>query len=213
MQVVYEDNHLLAVNKPAGVLTQPSPTESASLETQAKAWLKDKYAKPGQVYLHAVHRLDKVTSGLVLFAKTDKSLSRLNQQMRGRSIVKIYHAVVTGQLPASAGELCHNLQHARLHTEVVDDGKPARLSYRLLKQAGDLSLVEIDLQTGRYHQIRAQLAAVGCPVLGDERYGGRPGYAAGAVALHHKRMRFTHPVTKAELELEAPYPADWPLLP
>lgn len=213
MQVVYEDNHLLAVSKPPGLLTQPSPNENASLETQAKAWLKEKYLKPGLVYLHAVHRLDKVTSGIVLFAKTDKALSRLNQQMRGRSIVKIYHAVVTGQLPASQGELCHQLKHARLHATVDDDGKPAQLNYRVLARQGGLTLVEIDLVTGRYHQIRAQLAAIGCPVVGDARYGSQTGLAAEAVALHHKSMRFSHPVTQASLTLEAPYPAGWPLLP
>ena len=212
MLVIYEDNHLLALSKPAGILTQPSPDESSSLETQAKAWLKQKYSKPGQVYLHAIHRLDKVTSGIVLFAKTDKALSRLNQKMRERAITKIYHAVISGQLPADEGVLCHNLKHARLHAEIADDGKPAQLRYKVLKQAGGLNLVEVDLETGRYHQIRIQLAAVGCPVLGDERYGGQA-YKPGAVALHHRRMRFSHPVTGVELELEAPYPADWPIEP
>lgn len=194
--VVYSDNHLLVVEKPAEMATQPDLTELA------KAWVKKKYNKPGNVYLHPVHRLDKAVSGLVLFARTSKALSRLQEMMRERKIIKIYHALVEGELPENQGKLVHHLIHGSFRAEVSKDGKESTLEYRVLKHEKGVSLLEINLITGRYHQIRAQLSAIGCPVLGDEKYGSKRSWSKG-IALHHSELRFEHPVTKESLVLKS----------
>jgi len=186
---VYSDNHLLVVDKPAEMATQPDLTELA------KAWVKKKYNKPGNVFLHAVHRLDKSVSGLVLFARTSKALSRLQQMMRDRKIVKIYHALVEGELPAEQGRLVHHLIHGSFRAEVSKEGKESILEFRVLKREKGATLIEIDLITGRYHQIRAQRSAVGCPVIGDAKYGSKRPWKKG-IALHHSEIKFEHPVTK-----------------
>lgn len=186
---VYSDNHLLVVDKPAEMATQPDLTELA------KAWVKKKYNKPGNVFLHAVHRLDRSVSGLVLFARTTKALSRLQQMMRDRKIVKIYHALVEGELPAEQGRLVHHLIHGSFRAEVSKEGKESILEFRVLKREKGATLIEIDLITGRYHQIRAQLSAVGCPVIGDAKYGSKRPWKKG-IALHHSEIKFEHPVTK-----------------
>lgn len=215
IEVLYEDNHLLAVNKPAGLLTQPSGTSGDSLEARAKAWIKQTRNKPGEVFLHAVHRLDRPVSGIVLFARTSKALSRMNQLMRNREIRKIYHAVLTGTLPGLEGTLRHHLRHARMHSKVAREheagSREGILHYRVIDRSRTVSLVEIRLETGRYHQIRAQLAGSGCPVLGDERYGGQAWQECGAVALHHRCMEFAHPTLKTPLSIVAPYPPSWNL--
>ncbi len=208
--ILYSDNHLLAINKPAGMLTQPSSTGRDNLETRAKAWIKREKEKLGNVYLHSIHRLDRQVSGVVLFARTSKALSRLNKQMRERRIVKIYHALTSTRPFPTQGMLEHALKHGDHCAEIVgfDDpgAKPARLHYRLLKDLAEgLHLLEIRLETGRYHQIRAQLAAAGCPIEGDQRYGGSGPFAQG-IGLHHREMRVRHPVNQEELHLIAPYP-------
>jgi 23S rRNA pseudouridine1911/1915/1917 synthase len=214
IEILYEDNHLLAVNKPPGILTQPSGTASQSLEERSKAWIKETKKKPGDVYLHAVHRLDRPASGIVLFARTSKALSRMNEQMRKREIVKIYHAILTNMLPADEGTLENILRHSRLRAVTASSEDPgARLSsltYRVLKCSGGLVLVEAKLGTGRYHQIRAQFAACGCPILGDTRYGGETWADPEGIALHHRRMEFLHPISKSPIRIEAPYPETWP---
>jgi len=187
--VIYSDNHLLVVDKPAEMATQPDLTELA------KAWVKKKYHKPGNVFLHAVHRLDKSVSGLVLFARTSKALSRLQQMMRDRKIVKIYHALVEGELPAEQGRLVHHLIHGSFRAEVSKEGKESILEFRVLKREKGVTLIEIDLLTGRYHQIRAQLSAIGCCVIGDTKYGSKRPWKKG-IALHHSEIKFEHPVTK-----------------
>ncbi len=192
---VYSDNHILVVEKPVGMATQPDLTELA------QAWVKKKYNKPGNVFLHPIHRLDKLVSGLVLFARTSKALSRLQEMMRDRKIVKIYHALVEGDLPEDEGRLVHYLIHGSFRAEVSKQGKEAILDYHVLKHEKNATLLEINLVTGRYHQIRAQLAAVGCPVLGDEKYGSKRAWPKG-IALHHSEMRFEHPVTKEPLVLK-----------
>jgi len=199
--VIYCDNHLLVVEKPADMATQPDLTEIA------KAWVKKKYNKPGNVYLHPVHRLDKAVSGLVLFARTSKALSRLQEMMRERKIIKIYHALVEGQLPENQGRLVHHLIHGSFRAEISKEGKESTLEYRVLKHEKGVSLLEINLITGRYHQIRAQLSAIGCPVLGDEKYGSKRSWPtksqSGGIALHHSELRFEHPVTKESLVLKS----------
>jgi 23S rRNA pseudouridine1911/1915/1917 synthase len=215
VEVLYEDNHLLALNKPAGLLTQPSGTPGDSLEAQAKAWIKQTRYKPGEVFLHAVHRLDRPVSGIVLFARTSKALSRMNRLMRNREVQKVYHAVITGRLPGDEGTLRHHLRHARMHSELAHDhesgAREGILHYRVMERSRFMSLVEIRLETGRYHQIRAQLAGSGCPVLGDGRYGGRAWQEPGAIALHHQCMEFSHPTLKTPVTITAPYPAFWTL--
>lgn len=196
MKVIYEDNHLLAVFKPAGLLTQPSPVENESLEVQAKAWIKDKYQKPGQVFLHAVHRLDRPVSGIVLFAKTSKALSRLNEAIRAKDCEKIYHAEVEGKLPSKEGVLENYLEHSDFEAVEKSSGKLSRLHYKVLANG----VVEINLETGRYHQIRAQLSLAGCPIVGDLKYGAKTRFPTG-IALTHVRMTITHPITKERLTL------------
>lgn len=213
LAILFEDNHLLAANKPPGLLTQPSGRREDSLEARAKEWIRRTKAKPGAVFLHAVHRLDRDVSGVVLFARTSKALSRLQEQMRGRRVVKIYHALVEGLPPHEAGVLEDWLTHGthRAHVAKPDtrDAKLARLEYRCLRHDDGRTLVEVQLETGRYHQIRAQLAAAGCPIAGDARYGSRHP-TPGRIALHHRRLEIEHPVRKEPVSIEAPYPAGWP---
>lgn len=210
LEVLYDDNQVLVVNKPAGLLTQPSGTEQDSLETQAKAWIKAKYNKPGAVFLHVLHRLDKPVSGVVLFARTSKALSRLNVFLREKKFAKTYLAVVEGQLPQQQGTLEHYLYHDEYQARVVQpttpEAKLAHLHYRVVQKKGALTVVEIDLETGRYHQIRAQLSATGCPVVGDKKYGSRFPLESGVIALHHQRLEFTHPVSGQVIVCEAPLP-------
>ena len=207
MNIVYEDNHVLVVDKPAGLLTQPSGTKQENLEDRCKQWLKDKYNKPGAVYIHAIHRLDKQVSGLVLFAKTSKALSRLNESMRTKEPAKIYLALVEGSLPQSEGilenYLIHDSHHARISSQDNPQAKVARLRYVIIKRSGNRSLVEITLETGRYHQIRVQLSAAGAPIVGDIRYGSKTKLDGDAIALHHHRLSFRHPVSGESLAFES----------
>lgn len=192
------DNHLLVAEKPAGLLTQPNPEgREASLEALAKAWVKERYQKPGNVYLHAVHRLDRPVSGLVLFARTSKALTRLNEEMRQGKIEKLYLAEVEGALEGE-GRLKHFLVHgehrSRISTPQDLQAKEARLTFRVVKKTQRGTLVEVKLETGRYHQIRAQLAAIGHPVVGDARYGAKP-LKEGVIHLHSAGLSFLHPTT------------------
>jgi 23S rRNA pseudouridine1911/1915/1917 synthase len=213
MDVLYIDNHILVVIKPAGLATQPSLDNKESLEGQAKAWIKEKYQKPGAVYLHAVHRLDKPVSGLVLFARTSKALSRLNGSMRAKKFIKKYTAVVEGNIRSTEGFLEHYLVHGDRKALVVNKDAPeaklCRLHYKVLQRQQKTTLVEIDLDTGRYHQIRAQFAAEGHPIVGDTKYGARPsGSSAKSIALHQGEMSFPHPTTKEEMTFSCLLP--WP---
>lgn len=212
MQIIYEDNHLLAVNKPSGLLTQPSGTTQESLEALCKQWIKEKYHKPGNVFLEAAHRLDKPVSGIVLFARTSKALSRLHASLREKRAFKIYLAIVDRPPGQPEGTLEHYLIHDSHHTRIAGPTTPgaqfARLHYKLRGPKGKGYLVEIQLETGRYHQIRAQLAAAGMPIWGDERYGSQKQLPGNQIALHHHRLEIDHPVTQARLVLEASLP-DW----
>lgn len=195
--ILFEDNHLLAVYKPAGWLTQPTPQEADSLETWAKAWIKTTHQKPGNVFLHAVHRLDRPVEGIVLFAKTSKALSRLNASLREKGWEKIYFAEVEGKLPHVKGVLEHTLLHGE-HEAVEDPkGKLCRLYYQQVGKG-----YEITLETGRYHQIRAQLSLSGAPIQGDVKYGAKP-LPGGKIALSHIRLTFPHPVTGLPVHLVA----------
>ncbi len=210
MHILYEDNHLLAVNKPAGLATQSSEHNSNSLEEEAKAYIKEAKQKPQGVYLHAIHRLDKPTSGVVLFAKTSKSLSRLQEMMRKHEMKKIYLALVEGTLKNPKGTLRHNLIHDEHKAIVSSAGKPCELHYETVATIDGNTLVAIELITGRYHQIRAQFQAIHHPVLGDKKYGCHKPFHSDTIALHHHSLTFTHPVTHALLEIKAPLPSYWP---
>lgn len=209
LEIIYEDNHLLAVNKPAGMLTQPSGTDQESVEALAKQWIKEKYQKPGQVFLEAVHRLDKPVSGVVLFARTSKALSRLNASMREKNTLKRYEAFVEGKLPSSEGTLEHYLVHDDYQASVVSKSNPqaklARLHYRVLHVENHRSHVEVTLETGRYHQIRVQLAAIGSPIVGDKKYGSKIPWEKEGIALHHARLEIPHPITGEIVILNAPW--------
>lgn len=206
LEILYEDNHLLAVYKPAGILTQPSGTSQESLEALCKAWIKQKYDKPGNVFLQAAHRLDKPVSGIVLFARTSKALSRLHAQLRERKAKKIYHALVDNRPEPPEGILEHTLLHDEHQARIVPPSTPgaqdARLRYKLIEIYKDSYLLEIELETGRYHQIRAQLAAIGCPIIGDERYGSLRALSGHQIALQHSQLEIVHPVTLLPMKFE-----------
>jgi 23S rRNA pseudouridine1911/1915/1917 synthase len=225
--VLFADNHLLAVNKPAGLLSQDSGTGLRNLEDWAREWVRVDKGKPGNVFLNAVHRIDRAVSGVVLFARTSKALSRLNEDVRKRNCRKIYHALVEGKPPQPAGELVHWLTHEHHRADVCREGdqgaQRAVLRYRIIRMEGrppcrpgteqspslqrsDLTLLEIDLETGRYHQIRAQLSAIGCPIAGDEKYGAKTGPSESGIALHHRRLEISHPTLREQVIIEAPYP-------
>ncbi len=210
MEILYQDNHLFVVNKPAGILTQPTKQEPDSLETRAKQWIKEAANKPGNVFLHAIHRLDRPVSGIVVFAKSQKALERLNDAVREKQTVKHYLALIEGAPKSNVGALEHKLLHDNYRATVHPLGKPARLSYRILEKMPGKSLVEITLETGRYHQIRAQFSAIGCPIIGDAKYGSRAPFHENAIALHHDQLSFFHPTTGALMQIKAPLPAYWP---
>lgn len=206
---IYEDNHLLVLNKPAGLLTQPSGTDQDNLEQQAKEWIKKKCQKPGNVFLEAIHRLDKSVSGLVLFGKTSKAVSRLNQSMRDKQTKKVYWAWVEGDVGQDGileDLVIHDDYQAKIVPESHPQAKLARLHYHILEKKLDRTLVEIDLETGRYHQIRVQFASRGHPIRGDRKYGSVQSFAPHQIALHHKRLEIPHPITKEWLIFEAPVP-------
>ncbi len=208
--ILFADNHLLAVNKPAGLLSQDSGTGLRNLEDWAREWVRVDKNKQGEVFLNAVHRIDKAVSGIVLFARTSKALSRLNEDIRKRNCRKIYHALVESVPQKTKDQLIHSLSHGYQRAEICKEGdagaQRAILSYRTLRQSGSLTLLEVDLETGRYHQIRAQLSAIGCPIAGDEKYGAKLKAEDGAVALHHRQLEITHPTLKEPVIIEAPYP-------
>jgi len=200
-KVVFCDNHVLVVDKPAMMVTQAAEGHQTSLEEWAKAWVKEKYQKPGAVFLHAIHRLDKEVSGLVLFARTSKALSRLNQAMREGKIQKTYEALVEGILSSSEGTLSHDLEHKE-HRAEIGTGKKAVLHFLVLKKYKDTTLVEIQLETGRYHQIRAQFSAIGHPIVGDKKYGSKISHTSPGIALRHVKLVFPHPINGQLVELK-----------
>jgi 23S rRNA pseudouridine1911/1915/1917 synthase len=210
--ILFADNHLLAVNKPAGLLTQDSGTGLRNLEDWAREWVRVDKNKPGAVFLNAVHRIDKGVSGVVLFARTSKALTRLNEDIRNRKVKKIYHALVEGSVQKPGDQLTHWMAHenhrARLCREGQKGAQRAVLNYRKLPKVGTFQCLEIDLETGRYHQIRAQLSAMGNPIVGDDKYGASKVPASGQIALHSRELRITHPTRKEPVIITAPYPVD-----
>ena len=222
--VLYEDNHLLVVVKPAGILTQGDETGDASLLELCREYIRIKYAKPGEVFLGMVHRLDRPVSGVLCFARTSKAAARLSEQFRERSLEKIYHAVVEGRMPQQSGLLEHWLGNSagrRLKTSASNEPGPGRklgrLEYRVLESSTQRQLLEVRLLTGYKHQIRAQLSKTGCPIVGDYKYDNRKKPAScqqlmegRAIALHAAQLRIIHPTQKEMLAFSAPLPAYWP---
>jgi len=205
MKILYEDNHLIAVEKPALLLTQPSPTSSKSLEQDLKTFIKKRDAKKGNVFLHAVHRLDKEASGIVIFAKTQKALSRLSRSIREQKFVKEYSALVEGT-GLKEGKVVDFLLHSHHKAIVVPENhvgaKRAELEIVNIEKRDELSLVRVRLITGRYHQIRAQLSHLGHPIVGDKRYGSRIPF--NGIALHHTYCMFPHPTQQKKCEIYSP---------
>jgi len=215
LDVLYEDNHLLAVNKPAGLPTMGTREGTATLLAAAKEYIKQKYHKPGNVYLGVVSRLDAPVTGVVLLARTSKAARRMTEQFRARAVEKLYWALVEGLVEPAAAEcvdfLAPDERHRRMH--VVGPRLPgaaeARLSYRRLAAIGGDSLLEVTLETGRKHQIRLQMARRGWPILGDRKYGSGRRWPSG-IALHARRLAIVHPTKGSLVVLEAPLPTGWP---
>ena len=208
LNILYEDNHLLALNKPSGLLTQPSPTTEDSLETRAKAFIKERDNKKGNVFLHAVHRLDSQASGIVLFAKSQKALSRLSSAIREQQFQKEYIALVEGTSPPQLGRVITFLHHGDHRAEVLPPSHPLAKRSELViiscqEQSAHRWKLHIMLVTGRYHQIRAQLAALGYPIIGDTKYGSTVPFAENAIALHHSQLSFPHPTLDKEINVES----------
>ena len=205
LTILYEDNHLIIVNKPKNLLTQPTDIEELSLEGIVKLWIKEKYKKPGNVFLGVIHRLDKPVSGIVVFAKTSKALSRLNLAMRSKQMNKTYTALVEGVIGHDKGTLENYLTHddynAKITSKTDPKAKLARLHYKVLKRDKTNTLLEIDLETGRYHQIRAQLSHIGHPIVGDAKYGSKEIRPRGTIELHHSQMKLIHPITQEVLTI------------
>ena len=214
MEVLYEDNHVIIVNKRAGEIVQGDKTGDTPLSEIVKLYLKERFQKPGNVFLGVVHRLDRPVSGIVLFARTSKALSRLSEIFRTRAVRKTYWAIVGQQPPQDKGTLTHWLTRdertnkARAYDHEVPGSKQAVLDYRVIACSDRYWLLEIDLHTGRHHQIRCQLAKMGCPVRGDLKYGAPRSNPDGSISLHARRITFEHPVSHQSIDITAPVPDD-----
>lgn len=214
IEVLYEDNHLIAVNKRSGDITQGDKTGDEPLPEKVKRWLKVKYDKPGNVFCGVIHRLDRPTSGIVVFAKTSKGLSRMNALFQKKEIQKTYWAVVEDAPAVEQGTLVNFLKknEKRNKSGVVKDdtagGKRAELDYKLLAKSDRYALLEIDPKTGRHHQIRAQLAHIGSIIKGDLKYGAKRSNKDGSISLHARAISFVHPVKKEQVQITAPVPND-----
>ncbi len=212
LQVLHEDNHIIVINKRVGDIVQGDKTGDEPLSDVIKSYLKEKYNKPGEVFLGVVHRLDRPTTGIVIFAKTSKALTRLNETFKNRETQKTYWAVVKNQPPKETDTLIHFLKRnpknntSKAHTKEVPDSKKASLTYKIIKKLDNYFVLEIDLHTGRHHQIRAQLQAIGCPIKGDLKYGFDRSNPDGGIHLHARKLVLTHPVTKEIITFIADLP-------
>jgi len=210
--VLYEDNHLLVVNKGTGVLVQGDETGDVPLVELCKKYIKEKYNKPGEVFLGVVHRLDRPVSGVVVLARTSKALERMNELFRDRQTKKIYWAVVRSKPKVERGTLVHWLVKNEKNNKVTafakenKDGRRSELNYRLLKHKSDFCLLEVNPITGRPHQIRVQLASMGCVIVGDVKYGDHSPNPDKSICLHARQLTFVHPVKKETISIEAPLP-------
>ena len=220
LQIIYEDNHLIIVNKRVGDIVQGDKTKDKPLSEVVKNYISEKYNKPGDVYLGVVHRLDRPTSGIIIFAKTSKALSRLNKMLRDKEIKKTYLAITKNKPPKSSDTLIHYLRknskknRAIVFSKNTNDTKKAILHYSVKQEFDNYTALEIDLETGRHHQIRAQLSSIKCPIKGDLKYGADRSNKNGGIHLHAYKISFIHPVKKIEMNLKASLPVDslWNLI-
>jgi len=214
LEILFEDNHLIIVNKKAGDITQGDKTGDAPLSDIIKDYIKEKYNKPGNVYLGVVHRLDRPTSGVIIFAKTSKALSRTTKMLRDKEINKTYWAVVKNKPKKKKDTLINYLKKNPKNNksyavgENVNGAKKAILHYEVIKELDNYSLLEINLETGRHHQIRTQLSNIGSPIKGDLKYGFPRSNKDASIHLHARKIAFTHPVSKEKIEVLAPTPQD-----
>jgi len=210
--VLYEDNHLLILNKPAGVLSQMDKTGDLSIIELGARYIKDKYDKPGEVFIRAVQRLDRPVSGCIILTRTSKATERMSKLIKDREISKIYHALTTRKPPKSSDRLIHHLvkdtskNKVSVHESPRSNSKKAILNYKLLSEIDKVFRLEVDLETGRPHQIRAQLKYIGCPIIGDFKYGDKQRQKDRFILLHAHTTSFIHPVRKTEISVTAPYP-------
>ena len=213
-RIIFIDNHLIAVTKPAGLLTQPDRNTDESLMDQTRQWIKEKYNKPNNIFLGLVHRLDRNVSGVVLFARTSKAASRLSKQFREGTPKKHYRAIVLGKLKEEHTTLVHYLRkekslRATVFPRETPTAKRSELSYEVINSLEKKSLLEVSLSTGRFHQIRAQMAFIGHPIIGDVKYGAPEPLPNQEIALYAHKLVFSHPVSNEEITLTAPEPKTW----
>ena len=214
LQVLHEDNHIIVVNKRVGDIVQGDKTGDKPLSDVVKEYIKDKYNKPGEVFLGVVHRLDRPTTGIVVFARTSKALTRMNELFSNRETQKTYWAVVKNKPEKSQEKLVHYIKRneknntSKAHSKEVPESKMASLDYKIIKELDNYFALEINLHTGRHHQIRAQLSAIGSPIKGDLKYGFDRSNPDGGIHLHARKLIFIHPISKENLEIIAPAPND-----
>lgn len=214
LQVLHEDNHIIVVNKRVGDIVQGDKTGDKPLSDVVKEYIKDKYNKPGEVFLGVVHRLDRPTTGIVVFAKTSKALTRLNELFKNRETQKTYWAIVKNKPVNREDKLVHFLRRneknntSKAHIKEVPDSKIASLDYKTIKELNNYTVLEINLHTGRHHQIRAQLSAIGSPIKGDLKYGFDRSNPDGGIHLHARKLVFIHPVSKENISIVAPVPIE-----
>jgi 23S rRNA pseudouridine1911/1915/1917 synthase len=214
LQILHEDNHLIVINKRVGDIVQGDKTGDKPLSEVVKEYVKEKHNKPGEVFLGVVHRLDRPTSGIVVFARTSKALTRLNEMFSNRETQKTYWAIVKNRPENAEATLVHYLKRneknntSKAHLKEVPESKKASLEYKIIKELDNYFALEINLHTGRHHQIRAQLAAINCPIKGDLKYGFDRSNTDGGIHLHARKLVFSHPVTKNLLEIIAATPKD-----
>ncbi len=214
MTILYEDNHIIIINKKAGEIVQGDKTGDPSLCDTLKQFLKEKYNKPGNVFIGLPHRLDRPVSGVVVFAKTSKALERLNEMFRSGAVKKTYWAITKEQPKENEADLSHwilrneKMNKSFAYIKEVKGSKHALLHYRHISSSGNYNLLEIELKTGRHHQIRCQLSAIGCPIKGDLKYGAKRSNPDGSISLHARCIEFIHPVSKETISITAPVPND-----
>ena len=214
LQVLHEDNHIIVVNKRAGDIVQGDKTGDKPLSDVVKEYIKEKYNKPGAVFLGTVHRLDRPTSGIVIYARTSKALERLNKMLREKTIKKTYWAVVKNPPKKTSDTLINFLKKnpknnkSTAYSKEIDGSKKAILHYQVLKELDNYSLLEIDLETGRHHQIRVQLSNIGTTIKGDLKYGAKRSNKDGSIHLHARKIEFIHPVSKELIKINAPTPKE-----
>jgi 23S rRNA pseudouridine1911/1915/1917 synthase len=214
LQILHEDNHIIVINKRVGDIVQGDKTGDKPLSDIVKEYIKEKYNKPGEVFLGVVHRLDRPTTGIVVFAKTSKSLERLNKMFSERETQKTYWAIVKNKPPKTQSNLVHFIKRneknntSKAHIKEVPESKLASLDYKIIKELHNYFALEIDLYTGRHHQIRVQLQAINCPIKGDLKYGFDRSNPDGGIHLHARKLEFVHPVSKEKIKIVAPLPND-----